>query len=326
MNAFIRWSAYAAALMFLALLVGGLTFAFMLKKAGVTAPDRLRDLVLTSDEKAFLGTLQERGAKPTPSVEPKRMPEAEETLERLADMVNADRAGQVVEQLRLQRSALDQERTHLDRQWADLQLARADLARLRQQLATQEERMAEQRRLAQAEKATWAEAQATNVRKVQAFDETEKARYKDQAKLFELMKDGAWQSLRQMDAREIARYLTLMDPKKAARMLTLAQQDPELPTIAQAIHQEMLRVDVDGRSGSQTDWLAGLYGLMPAERVLGYMDGSSSEEFADLLLAMGRQGQDKKRAELLTALRTKDDRRELEVQRILAQRGGEKPQ
>jgi len=326
MNVFIRWAAYAAALMFLAMLVGGLTFAFLLKKAGVTAPDRLRDLVLTNEEKTFLGTLQERGAKPAANVEPKRMPEAEETLERLADMVNADRAGQVVEQLRLQRAALDQERTHLDRQWADLQLARADLARLRQQLGTQEERMAEQRRQADTDKAKWAETQADNVRKVQTFDETEKARYKDQAKLFEIMKDGAWQSLRQMDAREIARYLTLMDPKKAARMLTLAQLDPELPTIAQAIHQEMLRVDVDGRSGSQTDWLAGLYGMMPAERVLGYMDGSSSEEFADLLVAMGRQGQDKKRAELLTALRTKDDRRELEVQRILAQRGGGKPQ
>jgi flagellar motility protein MotE (MotC chaperone) len=167
------------------------------------------------------------------------------------------------------------------------------------------------------EQARWAEAQASEAQRMQVMAEVEKARYRDQAKLFEQMKDNAWQSLRRFTPREIARYLALMDPKKASRLLVLAQQDQEYPTVAVAIHQEMLRIDLEAASGNQIQRLATLYSFMPADRILPYLDNASPQEVADLLVAMEATTPPKKRAELMEALRKQDSRRELDVRTLI---------
>jgi flagellar motility protein MotE (MotC chaperone) len=191
------------------------------------------------------------------------------------------------------------------------------MERLHRQVQEQERGLAERAKAQADEQARWAEAQASEAQRMQVMAEVEKARYRDQAKLFEQMKDNAWQSLRRFTPREIARYLALMDPKKASRLLVLAQQDQEYPTVAVAIHQEMLRIDLEAASGNQIQRLATLYSFMPADRILPYLDNASPQEVADLLVAMEATTPPKKRAELMEALRKQDSRRELDVRTLI---------
>ena len=108
-----------------------------------------------------------------------------------------------------------------------------------------------------------------------------------------------------------------MDPKKASRLLVLAQQDQEYPTVAVAIHQEMLRIDLDGASGTQVQRLATLYSFMPAEQVVPYLDQATPQEVADILVAMETVTPVKKRAELMEILRKKDSRREQDIRQLI---------
>ncbi len=319
MNGFVRTLAYACALLFLLCASAAITLLVMAKQGHAISPEKLRSFVLSEEERAYLAQMGKRA--PEPAEAKPVTPDAEEVLGHLAEMVNADRAAGLVTQLRRQKESLDEERAHLDRQWADLQLARADLVRVKAQLDGQAQGLSSAAKAQADEHARWAETQVQEAKSVQAMDAVEKARYRDQAKLFEAMKDNAWASLRRMEPKEIARYLSLMDTKKAARMLVLAQADAELPTIVTAIHREMLRLDPDAPSGSQLQRLSNLYALMPAESIMPYLRTSSADDVADLLITMGKSGQEKKRAEILTWLRVEDDRKELDVQRALAQRG-----
>jgi hypothetical protein len=227
-----------------------------------------------------------------------------------------------VTRLRRQQEALDERQAWLDQQWADLQLAKSGLERMQRQAQDQERRLTDQAKEQDAERARWAAAQAAETERMQVIGEVEKARYKDQAKLFEQMKDAAWSSLRRFEPREIARYLALMDAKKAARLLVLAQQDADYPNVTLLIHREMLHLDLDGATGSQTERLAVLYSFMPAETILAYLKSATPQGVADILLAMEGKGQAKKRAEIMEALRREDSKREMDVRLLLEKAQG----
>jgi flagellar motility protein MotE (MotC chaperone) len=136
-------------------------------------------------------------------------------------------------------------------------------------------------------------------------------RAKDLAKRFELQKDDAWPGLRGKAPREIARYLALMDPKRAARLLTLAGQDREYPDLVQAIHRSWLNLDLDGLSGDQVGRLATLYAFMAAEDVADALRAESGEDAAAVIRAIGDP---KKEAAILLAIRAEDPAREAEIQ------------
>lgn len=316
MNGFFRTLAYGLAALCIVLLVGGLTALASLRANGKLNAQALRPLVLSAEEIAWLETMRNRPAEPAeiPAAAPSN---EQELLAHIAEMAGAAHANQLMTRLRRQQDSLDERQVHLDQQWADLQLAKAGLERLQRQVQDQERGLTDQSKVQTDEHARWAAAQANEAQRMQVMAEVEKARYRDQAKLFEQMKDNAWQSLRRFTPREIARYLALMDPKKASRLLVLAQQDQEYPTVAVAIHQEMLRIDLDAASGTQIQRLATLYSFMPPERILPYFDNASPQEVADILVAMEANTPPKKRAELMEALRKKDSRREQDIRQLI---------
>jgi flagellar motility protein MotE (MotC chaperone) len=316
MNGFFRTLAYGLAALCIVLLVGGLTALTSLRANGKLNAKALRPLVLTSEEQAWIDEMRNRPPEPVeiPVAPPSN---EEELLTHIAEMAGAAHANQLMTRLRRQQEALDERQVHLDQQWADLQLAKAGLERLQRQVQDQERVLTDQAKLQSDEHARWAVAQAGEAQRMQVMAEVEKARYRDQAKLFEQMKDNAWQSLRRFTPREIARYLALMDPKKASRLLVLAQQDAEYPTVAVAIHQEMLHIDLEAASGTQVQRLATLYSFMPAERIVPYLDHANAQEVADILVAMEASTPPKKRAELMEALRKQDSRREQDIRTLI---------
>lgn len=321
MNGFFRTLVYGLAAMCIVLLVAGFTAISALKANGRLSAKALRPLVLTAEEQAWLTEMHNR--PPEPAEIPVAPPSNEqELLAHIADMAGAAHANQLMTRLRRQQEALDERQVHLDQQWADLQLAKAGMERLQRQVQEQERVLADQAKTQADEHARWAAAQAAEVQRMQVMAEVEKARYRDQAKLFEQMKDNAWQSLRRFTPREIARYLALMDPKKASRLLVLAQQDIEYPSVAVAIHQEMLRLDLEAASGTQIDRLATLYSFMPAERIVPYFDNASPQEIADILVSMEATTPPKKRAELMEALRKQDSRREQDIRALIERARG----
>jgi flagellar motility protein MotE (MotC chaperone) len=316
MSGFIRTLAYGLAALCVVLLVAGVTTLSSLRASGQLNAKALRPLVLTAEEQAWLAHLHNRPPE-QPDI-PVPLPTTEqELMAHIAEMAGAAHANQLMTRLRRQQEALDERQVHLDQQWADLQLAKAGLERLQRQVQDQERILSDQAKAQADEQARWAAAQVAEVQRMQVIAEVEKARYRDQAKLFEQMKDNAWQSLRRFTPREIARYLALMDPKKASRLLVLAQQDAEYPSVAVAIHQEMLRLDLEAASGTQVQRLATLYSFMPAERIVPYLDNASPQEVADLLVAMEATTPPKKRAELMEALRKQDSRREQDIRALI---------
>ncbi len=316
MNGFIRTLAYGLAAICIVLLVGGVTALTSLRANGMLNAKALRPLVLTAEEQAWIESMRNRPAE-APEIPTPAPANEQELLTHIAEMAGAAHANQLMTRLRRQQEALDERQVHLDQQWADLQLAKAGLERLQRQVQDQERVLADQAKTQADEHARWAAAQANEAQRMQVMADVEKARYRDQAKLFEQMKDNAWQSLRRFTPREIARYLALMDPKKASRLLVLAQQDAEYPTVAVAIHQEMLRIDLEAASGTQIQRLATLYSFMPAERIVPYLDQASPQEVADILVAMEANTPPKKRAELMEALRKQDSRREQDIRSLI---------
>jgi hypothetical protein len=318
MNGFVKTILIGLSALCLLLLSCGITALVVLKRGGALSPQVLRNLVLSPEEKGYLEAARHRPAEPAdnPAAAQGGVSE-EQLLSELADMANASHVSQLVTKLHRQQQALDERQSYLDQQWADIQLARTGLERMQRQLQEQDQNAKELARRQDEERARWAAAQAAEANRLQVMGEIEKARYKDQAKLFEAMKDAAWASLRRFEARDIARYLALMEPKKAAHLLVLAQADGEYPNLAVAINKEMLRLDIDNASGDQSERLAQLYSFMPAEQVLPFIKDSSAEDIAAIMRAMAKSGQVKRRAELMEALRKQDSKREMEVRRLV---------
>jgi hypothetical protein len=322
MNGFIRTLAYGLAALCLLMLASLVSALVVLKRDGSLSPQVLRNLVLSDEEKTYIEGMRHRPTEPADGpMQDQNSPTEEQMLGELADMANASHVSQLVTKLRRQQMALDERQAYLDQQWADIQLARTGLERTQRQLQEQDQRTTQMAQQQELERARWAAAQASEAQRLQVVGEVEKARYRDQAKLFEQMKDAAWASLRRFDARDIARYLALMEPKKAARLLILAQADNEYPNLATSVSKEMLHLDLDNASGDQSERLASLYSFMPAEQVMPFLRDSSAEDIAGILRAMAKGGQVKHRADLMEALRKQDGKREMEVRRILEQPG-----
>ncbi len=316
MNGFARTMTYGLAALCVVFIAGVVTSIAMLRSKGVLEPSALRALVLSKQERDWLDSLHTRGPE-KPEAKPARGASEEEVLERIAEMANADRATRLVSDIKVQKQGLDERETELERQWSEYRLAKADLERLQSQLEARQGRIEQDKRDQAGEQTRWAAAKLSEVNWVNQLGEAEKARYADQAKLFEQMKDQAWASLRRFEPREIARYLALMDQKKAARVLVMAEQDPGYGDLTPVIHREMLRIDLTGQTPNQAERLATLYSFMPAEAVLPYLREASTQEVAEILVAMEKGGQEKKRAQLLEALRLDNSRREMEIRQML---------
>jgi hypothetical protein len=319
MNAFIRTLAFGLAglcVFLITVIVGGL---LVLKSKGALEPKAWRDAVLEEDEKAFLQKMHERTPEPPPAA-PVSASE-DELLERIAEMANADRASQLVSELRKQRQSLDERQALLDQQWAELQLSKADLVRMQAQLKAQQDEIKKAKLELEAVAARYAKTRELELQHGQALGKVELARYEEQAKLFEQMKEGAWQSLRRFKPEEIARYMYYMgksNPKIAAKIMVLAQNDNEYPELGMAVQRAMLTFDPDGKSGDQIERMARLYEWMQPDAIVSSLRDSSTDEVAEVLLTMERIGTaEKKRADILEALRKDNSKREMEIRRIL---------
>ena len=320
MDGFVKTAAFILAGLFILCVAMGLSLIVVLKDAGTINPEKIRDFVLTEEERSWLSQMRSKPAEPAAEVHHAAPAEGgateEEILSRIAEKANASRATKVIEDLRLQKLALDERQAWLDQQNAELALARNDLQRLRRQLESKEQEIKDTAKKLEEERATWASAQAQNAKGIEAMGDAEKTRYQAQAKLYEQMKDAAWQSLKRFEPKEIARYLVLMETKKAAKMLSLAEADKTLPDdFVTNIHKELLRIDPNGASADQTTRLATLYAFMKGDEVVKYLRASSVEETVDILNAM--KGNDKKRVEILESLRKADADKALEVQKAL---------
>jgi hypothetical protein len=324
MQGFLRTAAYILAGLCILLVAAGISTLVALRGRGDLSPENLRKLVLSPEEQGWLKKMNDRPAEPAEKPEsapptPGAVTE-DELLTRIAERANADRATQVIEELRRRRLALDERQAWLDQQNAEMALAKGDLERLRRQLDTSRQELEDERRRLDEDRAQWAAAQVRNTAAIQSLGEAEQVRYQQQAKLYEQMKDAAWQSLKRFEPKEIAKYLALMEQKKAAKLLTLADQDKTLPDgFTTAIQRELLAIDLKQTSADQIQRLASLYSFMKGPDVAGYLKGSAPEECADILLAMG-DTQVKKRAEILEAIRATDADKAIDIQRQLLKR------
>ena len=324
MNGFLRTAAFILAALCILLVSAGIATLIGLRSSGDLSPEKLRKFVLTEEEQTWLKKMNNRPPESTEHrVEAEPPPGGvteDELLTRIAERANADRATQVIEDLRRLRLALDERQAWIDQQNAELGLAKGDLEHLRRQLDASRQDLEEERRHLDDDRAQWAAAQVKNTAAVQQLGEAEQVRYQQQAKLYEQMKDAAWQSLKRFEPREIAKYLALMDQKKAAKLLTIAELDKTIPEgFTTLIHRELLKLSLERKSTDQIQRLATLYAFMKGPEVVGYLKDSSPEEVADILIAMGESAT-KKRAEVLEALRTVDADKAIDVQRQLLKR------
>jgi flagellar motility protein MotE (MotC chaperone) len=311
MNGFLKYLIIGAAAMFVIAAVATVTALATLKGKGVITPEKVRDFLLSDEERTYIAAMKARPAEPPP-VRPEPAVQGidqERLLADIAEMANARHANALVEELRRRKDTLDERERWIETREAELRAARADLARLSRQLEERRAEMTDAEKRAADERARWAAAQANEVQRVEAMREQEKARYAELAKLYELQKTDAWQTLRKLQPKEVARILDAMDPKKAAQLLKQAQQDPEYP-MAVALHRELMQLDPKASSAEQIRRLAQLYSFMKAEQILGYLAGVSPDETAEILMALPT---DKQRTELLAAIERSDEKRGREV-------------
>jgi hypothetical protein len=316
MNGFIKTLSIGLSALFVIALSAVVTGLVIMKQRGEFEPSVLRDLVLSAEEKLYLVNMNKRPIE-SPIIARQTVIGQDEILEQIAEMANADRASQLVAQLRRQKQALDERQALLDQQWAEFQLGKADILRLQRQLEAKKAEIQILKDSQQKEHDLWAKAQLAEIEATTAIESEKVPRYQEQARLFEQMKDNAWLDLRRMDVKEIARYLSYMDPRKAGRLLIIAQKDTEYPDIAVSIHKAMVQLDKDSKSADQISRLVRLYSFMTADAVIPYLRDSTTQEIADILIEMERLGMEKKRAELLEALRKDNSKRELEVERLM---------
>jgi len=316
MQAFIRTLAFGLAILFLLLVSGGVTALLVLKSRGSFEPAKMRALVLNDEEQAWLADFHQRGEEP-PQAAPREASE-EALLRRIAELGAADEAQRLVAALRRQKQSLDERQTWIDHQEAELQLARADIERLRSQLDDRLAAVQRETEIQKSQHAAWAMAAAIEAKRMDVLRGIELERAKDLAKRFELQKDDAWPGLRVKQPKEIARYLALMDAKRASRLLTLASQDREYPDLIQAIHRAWLGLDLEGLSGDQATRLATLYSFMAPTEVAAGLRGSNAEEAALVISAIADP---RKEAAILLAIRAEDPAREAEIQTHLKKPG-----
>lgn len=316
MNAFIRTLIYGLAALCVVIIAAGITALIGLKSAGVLTPVKIRDILLSPEERNYISQMKARPPE-VPVVRESPGLDQEKLLADLAEIAGARHANALVEELRRRKDSLDERERWIEAREAEIRAARTDLARLARQLDAKRVEGTDAERQAREERARWAQLQADEVARANLATEVENARYAELAKLYELQKNDAWQTLRKLEPREVARILDRMEQKKAANLLKLAQQDPEYP-MAVALHRELMQLKPAVPTESQLKRLAQLYSFMKPEQVLPYLEGAEPQQVADLLKAMAESGaSDKDRAALLLALAKKDERRAKQVTDLL---------
>ncbi len=316
MNPFVRTMVYGLAALCVVLITASVTALVALKGAGVISPERIRDVLLSPEERSYISQMKARPAEPAMVREAPGL-DQEKLLADLAEIAGARHANALVEELRRRKDSFDERERWIEAREAEIRAARTDLARIGRQLDVKREETVAAEAAAQVERSRFAQMQADEVSRTRTQQDTERARYADLAKLYELQKNNAWQTLRKLEPREVARILDRMDPKKAANLMMLAQQDVEYP-MAVALHRELMQLQPEASSAEQLKRLAQLYSFMKPEQILPYLKSSDPQQIADLFKAMAESGSsDKNRAALLGALAKDDERRAKQVTDLL---------
>ncbi len=312
MNPFVRTMVYGLAALCVVLLTAGVTALFFLKKAQVITPEKIRDVLISPEERSYIAQMRARPAEaPTAQASPGL--DQEKLLADLAEIAGARHANALVEELRRRKDSLDERERWIETREAEIRASRTDLARLARQLDAKRSETTDAERRTEEERARWAQLQADEHNRAEAATEAENARYGELAKLYELQKNDAWQTLRKLEPREVARILDRMDMKKAANLLKLAQLDSELPMAVQ-LHRELMQLKPAVPTDSQIRRLAQIYSFMKPEQILPYLKSSEPQQVADMLKAMAESGaSDKDRAALLSALSKEDERRAKQI-------------
>jgi len=316
MNPFVRTMVYGLAALCVVLITASVTALVALKGAGVISPERIRDFLLSPEERSYISQMKARPAEAAMVREAPGL-DQEKLLADLAEIAGARHANALVEELRRRKDSFDERERWIEAREAEIRAARTDLARIGRQLDVKREETVAAEAAAQAERSRFAQMQADEVSRTRTQQDTERARYADLAKLYELQKNNAWQTLRKLEPREVARILDRMDPKKAANLMMLAQQDVEYP-MAVALHRELMQLQPEASSAEQLKRLAQLYSFMKPEQILPYLKSSDPQQIADLFKVMAESGSsDKNRAALLGALAKDDERRAKQVTDLL---------
>jgi flagellar motility protein MotE (MotC chaperone) len=312
MNSFVRVLVYGLAALCVIMLAAGITAMVQLKKAGVITPEKIRDVLISPEERSYIAQMKARPPE-APTVHETPGLDQEKLLADLAEIAGARHANALVEELRRRKDSLDERERWIEAREAEIRAARTDLARMARQLDAKRDDQSEAERKEAEKRASFAQLQADEHARANAATEVENARYAELAKLYELQKNDAWQTLRKLQPREVARILDHMDPKKAANLLKLAQQDAEFP-MAVSLHHELMQLKPSEPTMSQTRRLAQLYAFMKPDQILPYLKGVEPQQVADLFKAMAENGaSDKDRAALLAALSKEDEQRAKQI-------------
>jgi flagellar motility protein MotE (MotC chaperone) len=322
MNGIVKPLIYGLAAFCVVIVVAGVVVLAGLKSAGKITPEKIRDFLLSPEEKSYLVAMRERTPEAAPLIKPAATIETggvdqERMLADLAEMANARHANALVEELRRRKDAIDERERWIEAREGELRSARTDLARLARQLENRRTEINEAERIAAEERARFAVVQAGEQSRVSAMKATERARYRELAKLYELQKADAWLTLRKLAPNEVARVINEMEPKKAAAVMRQAEADAEFPMAVQ-LHRELMGLDPDGDSAAQLRRLAGLYQFMKPDQIIPLMRNSPAREVADLLRTMAEIGvSDSLRAGVLSLLAKEDETKAREVTNLL---------
>lgn len=316
MSGFLRTFVIGLAALFL--LAAGMVVTVGLT-AGGDIKRVMRSFILNDDERAAIENSRKQAVEP-PMIQRIGHESEDELLEALAERVGSNKISQVHAELKAKLSSLRERDAYLEQRYTEMRIAEGDLDRKARQLKRERYDVVALIKEMKSEQAEFARKQSAIVMQIQVLSEVERKRMIDQAKIFEQMKDAAWKSLRNFSASEIARYLALMDSKKAAKILSLANVDDELPSIGYDIIKQWRLIDLEGVSGDQVQRLAGLYVYMPADEVADILlRRNNVEEAATIMLEMQLQSGTKKIAALKVALQEKDPEFSAQVDRFLSQ-------
>ncbi|NRA36922.1 MAG: hypothetical protein HRU15_02175 [Planctomycetes bacterium] len=284
----------------------------------------MRSFILSDDERAAIESSQKHTVE-APLIQRVGHESEDELLAALAERVGSNKISQVHADLKAKLNSLRERDAYLEQRYTEMRIAEGDLDRKARQLKRERIELLVLVKEMNEDQAEFARKQSAIVLQIQVLSEVERKRMLDQAKIFEQMKDAAWKSLRNFSASEIARYLALMDSKKAAKILSLANADDELPSIGYEIIKQWRMIDLEGVSGDQIKRLAGLYVYMPAPEVADILlKRNNVDEAATIMMEMQNISGAKKVAALKQVLLEKDQEFLLQIDRLLAQSDGVK--
>ncbi len=275
--------------------------------AGSDVKRVMREYVLSDEEKETLRQARNKVAEP--ALIPREQPRnTDEILEALAERVGSNKINELAEEFKAKLNGLTERTAYLDQRYTELRIAEGDLDRKARQIKRERLDLLNEQEIYEKESADFARKQLEIVKQVQLISDIEQKRMLDQVKMLEQMKDAAWKSIRRNDPLLIARYLSLMDAKKAARLLTLANEDEEYLGLGHDIIKAWRTIDLEGISGDQINRLADLYVYLKPDEVADILIAEKDvEQAAMILLAIQERGGAKKSAAVNVLLNEKDE-------------------